>query len=116
MSPFIFIGFSTVFGICGQLSLKRGMSVMGGASGSSLIRRVATSPWVIGGLLTYGTGVIFWLLALSHLDISYAYPFASLSYIGIIIGSYFLFKERLTWARILGIAVIIAGVLIAGLS
>jgi multidrug transporter EmrE-like cation transporter len=113
MSPFIFIGFSTIFGICGQLSLKRGMGVMGEASGGGLLRRVATSPWVVGGLLVYGTGVIFWLLALSHLDISYAYPFASLSYVGIIIGSVFLFKERITLLRLLGVAVIISGVLIA---
>lgn len=118
MSPFVFIGFSTVFGICGQLMLKHGMSRMGSvtAVGGSLIRGIITSPWVIGGLVVYGLGVINWLLALSHLELSYAYPFASLSYIGIIIGSYFIFKERITMLRVAGIAVIIAGVLVTSLS
>jgi multidrug transporter EmrE-like cation transporter len=117
MSPFVFIAFSTVFGICGQLILKRGMNQMGGGAVSgSLIRRIATSPWVIGGLLVYGLSVINWLLALSHLELSYAYPFASLSYIGIIIGSYFIFNERITLLRITGIAVIILGVFVTSLS
>jgi drug/metabolite transporter (DMT)-like permease len=64
----------------------------------------------------YGTGVIFWLLALSNYELSYVYPFASLSYIGIIIGSYFIFKERISALRVLGIAVIISGVLITSQS
>jgi multidrug transporter EmrE-like cation transporter len=109
MSPFVFIAISTVCGVCGQLALKRGM---GGMSGGSMLLRMATSPWVVGGLLVYGTGVIFWLLALSQFELSYVYPFASLSYIGIILGSYFIFKERINALRIVGIAVIILGVII----
>lgn len=117
MSPFVFIAFSTIFGIAGQLMLKRGMGRMGGTAGmKNLILKMVTSPWVVGGLIVYALGVVNWLLALSHLELSYAYPFASLSYIGIIIGSYFIFKERITMMRIAGIAVIIAGVLITSLS
>lgn len=113
MSPFVFIAFSTIFGICGQLLLKRGMNgISVTVNGLGMIQQMVFSPWVISGLLVYGTGVIFWLLALSNFELSYVYPFASLSYIGIIIGSYFLFKERITMMRVLGIAVIIAGVLI----
>jgi multidrug transporter EmrE-like cation transporter len=113
MSPFVFIAFSTVFGICGQLLLKRGMNAISAtARGASMIQRMILSPWVIGGLLVYGTGVIFWLLALSNFELSYVYPFASLSYIGIIFGSYFLFKERITMMRVVGIAVIIIGVVV----
>lgn len=114
MSPFVFIALSTVFGISGQLSLKHGMSRGAKAGGTTL--QTMLSPWVIGGLGVYGFGVIFWLLALSHLELSYAYPFASLSYIGIILGSYVLFKERITWMRVVGITVIISGVLIIGLE
>jgi multidrug transporter EmrE-like cation transporter len=117
MSPFVFIALSTVFGIAGQMLLKSGMSRMGGAAaGKSLVVKMVTSPWVMGGLIIYGLGVVNWLMALSHLELSYAYPFASLSYIGIIIGSYFVFKERITLMRLAGIAVIIAGVLVTSQS
>jgi multidrug transporter EmrE-like cation transporter len=112
MSPVVFVVMSTILGISGQLMLKRGMSVMVGTSGKALLMRVATSPWVVGGLFVYGCGVIFWLLALSRWEISYVYPFASLGYVGIILGSYWLFKERLSLLRLVGIAVIILGVLI----
>jgi multidrug transporter EmrE-like cation transporter len=118
MSPFVFVAFSTVFGITGQLLLKQGMSGLGrsGAAVSSMLMGIVKSPWVIGGLGIYGLGVLFWLLALSHFELSYIYPFASLSYIGIIVGSYLIFKERITTLRLVGIAVIILGVLITSQS
>ncbi len=118
MSPFVFIAFSTVLGITGQLFLKQGMGGIGrsGAAGGSMLMGIIKSPWVIGGLGVYGLGVLFWLLALSHFELSYVYPFASLSYIGIIVGSYLIFKERITALRLVGIAVIILGVLITSQS
>jgi len=114
MSPFVFIAFSTIFGVTGQLSLKRGMSSE--SSASNLIIKMITSPWVMGGLVIYGLGVIFWLMAMSRFEISYIYPFASLSYVGIVIGSYLVFRERLTRMRLLGIAIIILGVIITSQS
>jgi multidrug transporter EmrE-like cation transporter len=117
MSPFVFVGFSTIFGICGQLLLKAGMTRVGKQqSGGSVLVGIATSPRVVGGLLIYGLGVMFWLLALSNFELSYVYPFASLSYVGIILGSYFIFKEKINMLRVIGIATIIAGVLITSLS
>lgn len=117
MSPLVFVAISTVFGISGQLLLKQGMNnIVQKLGGSSVVKGMVTSPWVIGGLAVYGTGVIFWLLALSNYELSYVYPFASLSYIGIIIGSYFIFKERISALRVLGIVVIISGVLITSQS
>ncbi len=117
MSPYIFIAFSTIFGICGQLLLKAGMNRIGkSGEGRSVILGIVTSPRVIGGLVVYGLGVVFWMLALSNFELSYVYPFASLSYIGIIIGSYFIFKERITALRFVGIAVIILGVLVTSQS
>lgn len=118
MSPYVFVVFSTIFAIAGQLLLKRGMSSIGqsSTSGTAMIKHIILSPWVVGGLVVYGIGVINWLLALSSFELSYIYPFASLTYIGIIIGSYFIFRERVTLMRLMGIAVIIAGVIISGQS
>ena len=113
MSLFIFIAVSTVLGVSGQLMLKHGMNRMGR---HNPLLYMALSPWVIGGLLIYGFGVIAWLAAMSHLELSYIYPFASLSYIGIIFGSWFLFKEKISALRVVGIVVIIVGVLITSQS
>ena len=116
MSPFVFVALSTTFAITGQLLLKHGMSLIVQKAGSNFILKIIRSPWVIGGLVVYGTGVIFWLLALSSFPISYIYPFASLSYIGIIVGSYFIFKEPMNRLRLMGIAMIIIGVLVSSQS
>jgi multidrug transporter EmrE-like cation transporter len=116
MSPFVFIAVSVTCSVCGQLSLKHGMSLIARSATTSVFVRMVTSPWVIGGLAVYGVGVISWLFALSHLELSYAYPFSSLGYVGIILGSYFLFKERISAIRLVGIGVIILGLLIISQS
>jgi multidrug transporter EmrE-like cation transporter len=116
MSPFVFIALSVTCSVCGQLSLKHGMSLIARSATLSVLARMVTSPWVIGGLAVYGVGVISWLFALSHLELSYAYPFSSLGYVGIILGSYFLFKERISAIRLVGIGVIILGLLIISQS
>jgi len=118
VSPFVFVGLSVFFTISGQLLLKNGMNKLGrsGAAGMGVLIRMATSPWVVGGLAVYFCGVISWILALSKLDLTLAYPFGSLSYVGIFIASYFLFKEKITPARWAGIGIIVAGLLIISLS
>jgi multidrug transporter EmrE-like cation transporter len=111
-----FILCSTFFGISSQLTLKYGMGKVAKQQEGSLLVKMLKSPYVMGGLAAYGTGVLFWLLALSRLELSYAYPFAILSYVGIIIGSYFFFKERISTMRLFGIVVILSGVLLIGFA
>jgi multidrug transporter EmrE-like cation transporter len=116
MSPFLAIALSITATITGQLMLKRGMGALGQLSLQSLAKSAVTSPWVIFGLGIYACGVMFWTIALSRLDLSFVYPFSSLSYAGIMLGSYFLFKEHISRIRVLGIGVIIVGLLIISQS
>ena len=73
---------------------------------------VATTPAVWLGLACYGLGAVLWLVVLSRLDLSYAYPLLAVSYILIPLLSHFLLGENVTSLRWLGIAVIFIGVLI----
>jgi drug/metabolite transporter (DMT)-like permease len=73
---------------------------------------MATNPYVFVGLLIYGAGTIFWLAALSQVDLSYAYPFASLSYVVMLVASWMMFNEQITLMRIIGTVVIGIGVLL----
>jgi multidrug transporter EmrE-like cation transporter len=117
MVSWIFIALSTLASIGGQLTLKHAMQrIAASGSGRSLLLQIMFSPWVIIGMAVYGCGVIFWLVALSHLDVSFVYPFASLSYVGIIIGSHFIFNEHIPPRRLAGIGVIICGVILIGFS
>ncbi len=64
----------------------------------------------------YALGTLFWLLALSREELSFAYPFASLSYILMLIASWQLFRENISGMRLLGTFVICVGVVLTSLS
>jgi drug/metabolite transporter (DMT)-like permease len=117
----VYILISVLAGAAGQLLLKKGMSSMGPLTLSvnqllPLIWRLATNPYVVFGLAIYMGGTLFWLTALSRVDLSYAYPFASMSYVVMLVASWRLFGEDLTAMRILGSLVIMFGVFLISRS
>ena len=113
----IYILISVVTSTVGQLLLKIGMNNMGSITLSSnqflsTSWKMATNPHVFIGLVIYLAGTIFWLAALSRVDLSYAYPFASLSYVVMLVASWMMFDEKITLGRFLGTVVIGIGVLL----
>lgn len=116
--PYILV--SVVLGAAGQLLLKYGMSKVGALSLSAdKILPALTNPgviYVVIGLMIYVCGTASWLIALSRADLSFAYPFASLSYVAMLIGAWVLFKEQLDIWRLAGSAVIILGVILISRS
>jgi multidrug transporter EmrE-like cation transporter len=116
-----YIMISVLGGAVGQILLKKGMGGMGPLTLSlgklgELLWRMGTNPYVIAGLAIYVTGTVFWLVALSRVDLSYAYPFASLSYVVMLIAAWLLFKEDLSLLRLAGTGVVILGVLLISRS
>jgi drug/metabolite transporter (DMT)-like permease len=112
---------SVLSGAIGQVLLKKGMGSMGPLTLSldqldSILWRIATNPYVITGLAIYVSGMVFWLTALSRVDLSYAYPFASLSYILMLAASWLLFHENVTSLRLLGTLLICLGVFLISRS
>ena len=113
----IYILISVLTSTVGQLLLKVGMNSMGSITLSSnqflsTSWKMATNPHVFIGLVIYLAGTIFWLAALSRVDLSYAYPFASLSYVVMLVASWMMFDEKITLSRFLGTVVIGIGVLL----
>lgn len=98
-----------------QLLLKQGMNRIGQFEFTlqnilPIGYAVATNPFILAGLISYVVSVVIWLLALSRVDVSYAYPMLSVGYIITAIAAYFWLNEPLTLTRISGILVIILGV------
>jgi len=52
----------------------------------------------------------FWLVAISRVELSYAYPMISISYVLVVFLSWLIFKEEVGPVRWLGVAIIIFGV------
>jgi drug/metabolite transporter (DMT)-like permease len=116
-----YILISVLAGATGQIMLKKGMSTMGPLTLSfeqlfNILWRIGTNPYVVIGLAIYVTGTVFWLAALSRVDLSYAYPFASLSYVVMLIAAWQLFNEDITPFRLLGTLVVCLGVFLISRS
>jgi len=98
-----------------QLVLKKGMIDIGQFSFSmdNLVPigvRVLTSPFVMLGVAFYVVSLVVWLMVLSRVDVSYAYPMLSVGYIVAALAGRYLFQEPLGLVRWAGIAVICLGV------
>lgn len=68
-----------------------------------------TNWWFAASGLLFGGASILWLYILRHFPLSVAYPLASLSYVFAMILAAIVFHETLTWGRILGVLLIMAG-------
>lgn len=117
----MFIAFSICAGVAGQLVLKQGMTRLGAQSVSAAtivdtLMKLALSPWVIGGLAIYVAGTFFWLMVLSRVEVSFAYPMTSMSYILIVASSWYFLGEQVSLLRILGVVTIMLGVLLISQS
>lgn len=104
-----------------QLCLKAGMTQIGHfdftlANALPIGFKVMGNPPIITGLFMYVLSVVVWLLVLSRVQVSYAYPMISIGYIVNALAAYFLFGEPMTSLRILGIFVIIGGVYLVAQS
>jgi multidrug transporter EmrE-like cation transporter len=59
---------------------------------------------------------IFWQLTLREIDLSIAYPMTALNNIFLLIFSYVIFKEQITFNNILGVSLIVIGIYIQNLK
>ena len=98
-----------------QLTLKQGMRSIGHFSFSmeNLLRMATTigfNPFVLAGLCCYVISVVIWLLVLSRVEVSYAYPLLSVGYVVTALAGWLLFGESMNLMRWSGIGVICCGV------
>jgi drug/metabolite transporter (DMT)-like permease len=109
-----------VLGVAGQLFIKKGLNLLGNINFASGIvssyARIFFSPFVFIGISVYFLGVFFWLYALSKVDLSFAYPFVSLSYILVVFSSWWLLGESISMVRWTGILAICLGVFLISRS
>lgn len=111
---------SVLLNCCAQLLMRKGMLVNGEVNGMgnllSAIPQLITNLYLWGAMLCYGVSIIVWMVVLSKVEVSYAYPFLSIGYVLSAIAGYMWFSETLSPIRILGIAVICLGVVLISRS
>ena len=111
----LLILFGVLLNTGAQLLLKTGMSQIGQFEFSlvnvlPITLKVAGNIPIMIGLMSYVVSVVVWLLVLSRVQVSYAYPMLSLGYVVNAFAAYYLFGEPLSALRVMGIFIIIGGV------
>jgi drug/metabolite transporter (DMT)-like permease len=104
-----------------QLLLKAGVNAVGrfefsAANALPIGIKLATQLPIVGGLACYAISVVIWILALSRVDVSIAYPMISLGYVVNALAAWYFFGEIVSLQRVAGIGVILLGVYIMARS
>jgi len=109
------IVFGVMLNAAAQLALKQGLRSIGYfefklENCGHVFFALTTSPYIIAGLSCYVVSVIVWLLVLSRVEVSYAYPLLSIGYVVTAFTAGKFFNESIGASRWAGIFVICFGV------
>jgi len=121
------LGYFYIFGtifftVYGQIVLKWRINGIGGslpeAMGEKImfLFKILFDPWVFSGFFSAFIASFFWMAAMTKFDISYAYPFMSSAFVLVFLLSVILFHEPVTWQKVVGLALIVAGIIVTSRS
>jgi multidrug transporter EmrE-like cation transporter len=104
-----------------QLLLKAGTNAVGHfeLSAQNIVpvgMKLALEPHIAGGIACYVVSVVVWIVGLSRVDVSIAYPMLSVGYVLNAVAAWYLFGESLTAQKLVGIAFIVLGVFLVARS
>ncbi|WP_293759741.1 EamA family transporter [uncultured Paraglaciecola sp.] len=112
-----FILTSVFLSVVAQILLKHGMSNSNVQTALELdalnaVITIFTNISVLGGLAAYVSSAGVWLLVLSKIDVSKAYPFVGIGFIGTMMFAHWFLNEPLTLTKVLGTSLVLLGVLL----
>jgi drug/metabolite transporter (DMT)-like permease len=121
LSAFAFLCCGVLLNALAQLGLKAATERTGPlvAGNGAMLRRsleILTVPWLWAALACYGFSVVVWVVGLSRVPVSQAYPLLSLGYVLNVGLAWWLLGETPNMMRVVGIAVIVFGVVLVAKS
>jgi drug/metabolite transporter (DMT)-like permease len=82
------------------------------ASGQGDMSRVLLSPVLWGAAVLYGVVTILWVMLLREVDLARAYPLMALTYVLVPAASVLLLGEKVGSSYLVGVALIVAGIIL----
>lgn len=121
LADFSWLMAGVVLNAVAQLALKAATGTTGVIRGSwsnywTAAQQLAASATFWLALAAYGISVVVWIVGLSRLPVSQAYPVLSVGYIIAALLAWFLLGEAVSVERWTGIGLIVAGVLLVSSS
>jgi len=114
----ILISFNILIGSIGQLMLKSGMIQVGRIGVVEISRplttlgTVFTNPLILLALPLYAGALLMWLIVLSRMQLSFAYPFLALNYVINALLAQAILGEHISFLRWVAIGLICSGVIV----
>ena len=114
---FLYILATVLFTVYGQLVVKWQVAQAGAYPVTRSERlifliRLLLNPWIMSGVAAGFLALLCWMIAMTRFELSYAYPFMSLAFVFVLILSAIFFHEAVTVPKALGVALIMAGIII----
>jgi multidrug transporter EmrE-like cation transporter len=113
----IYIFLTILFTVYGQIVLKWQVASAGALPSSVLpkiqfLLSLLLNPWVISGYAGALLASLTWMAAVSKFPLSYAYPFMSFAFVLVLFLSSIFFQESITLPKSIGMALIVAGIIV----
>jgi drug/metabolite transporter (DMT)-like permease len=117
VAGFAYIVGTVLFTVYGQIVLKWRVAKVGALPGVFshkifFLLSVIWDPWVLSSIVAGFLAFLCWMAALTEFELSYAYPFMSLSFLLVLVFSTILLQEPLTVSKVVGVGLIVAGIII----
>ena len=111
MSGYVFLVFTILFTVASQL-LQKQLAV----GQKTQFGELLATPLFWYSLVLLGLSMLFWIMVLSRLELSRAYPMLSINYVLLLYLSRVLYAEKIPLSRVAGVLLIVIGVAIMGIS
>ncbi|UHQ20007.1 EamA family transporter [Lysobacter sp. KIS68-7] len=74
--------------------------------------RLLLNPWVLSAFAAAFLASVTWMMAMTKLQLSHAYPMTALTFALVVFGSAVLFHEPVTPLKVVGLVLIVAGIVV----
>ena len=115
---YVYVMLTVLLTVYGQIIIKwqvveAGAFPDGAYERAHFLGTLLLNPWVISSFAAALLAAISWMVAMTKLQLSHAYPFVSLSFALVLLLSWALFNEPLNWQKVAGIILIGCGVVLS---
>ncbi|MEI2395819.1 SMR family transporter [Paenibacillus phytohabitans] len=113
-SSYLLVFISITLSALAQIFMKLGTNRVGTLETISFIEKFLkyfSNIYVLLGLFLYGISALLWIVAISKIPLSVAYPMVGFSYVLVFAMSILFLNEQISMVKILGLILIIFGVI-----
>lgn len=110
---YVFLTVALTLNATANLLMKMGADRIGALDGPGMLRGILTNHYLVGGIVLFGLNIVFYVAALTRMNLSIAYPVMMAGGVLIVVAvSVLYFRESLTLAQVAGILLLMVGLVL----